>query len=502
MMLLIEVEVDRLRGVLDRQQVLALALALVDLLQRRRRGRVDGALLGRRALDELLADQRLRADLAARVGAEVLVAAVLDVEHHDRLEVLRDVERLDPADLDAGDLDVLAGDDEAGVVEDRADLVGAAVVARADGQHRGGGHGEQEADGGEALHVTGPGALGSGRSRRRRGCRRRSTAPSRPRPAGWRRPGSAWRCWSAGPSNFGRGPAGVSTPPVGLSVNGERVEDRLDAGEVAVGVVVGGRLAEVVEPARELRGVGADELEHRLALAQRLRSSGRRSGWRPAGARAACASRRAGRCRRRGASRACAGRGSSAARRARAGAARAGTGRGPSSRAWTRRPARRGRRASRAGSRTSCWRAAASSAAARAPAASATFSEPIARAVALVLPTRSARSSRRSATAVTAREELTMKSVSVPSSSVSWLTSRREVERNGLKYSADLAACGPLPWYCAAKPWMTPWRSLRVCRVERVEELVEVDDVGGRADGSVAPSSSSLAELGAGVSAM
>ena len=50
-------------------------------------GGADGALLRRRALDELLADQRLRADLAVRVGAEVLEAAVLDVEHHDRLEV-------------------------------------------------------------------------------------------------------------------------------------------------------------------------------------------------------------------------------------------------------------------------------------------------------------------------------------------------------------------------------------------------------------------------------
>ena len=71
----------------DRQQVLALALALVDLLQRRRRGGVDGARLGRRALDELLADQRLRADRAVRVGAEVLEAGVVDVEDHDRLVV-------------------------------------------------------------------------------------------------------------------------------------------------------------------------------------------------------------------------------------------------------------------------------------------------------------------------------------------------------------------------------------------------------------------------------
>src|SRR5215210_6313202 len=59
-------------------------------------------------------------------------------------------------------------------------------------------------------------------------------------------------------------------------VEGERVEDRLDAGEVAVGVVVGGRLAEVVEPARQLRDVGPDELEHGLALLQRLLGVGER----------------------------------------------------------------------------------------------------------------------------------------------------------------------------------------------------------------------------------
>src|SRR3954466_8982365 len=59
--------------------------------------------------------------------------------------------------------------------------------------------------------------------------------------------------------------------PRGVVREGERVEDRLDAGEMAVGVVVGGPLPEVVEPARELRDVGADELEHGLALLQRLR---------------------------------------------------------------------------------------------------------------------------------------------------------------------------------------------------------------------------------------
>src|SRR3954449_5613270 len=51
---------------------------------------------------------------------------------------------------------------------------------------------------------------------------------------------------------------------------GERVEDRLDAREVTVRVVVGGPLAEVVEPPGELGRVGADVLEHGLALAERL----------------------------------------------------------------------------------------------------------------------------------------------------------------------------------------------------------------------------------------
>ena len=154
----------------------------------------------------------------------------------------------------------------------------------------------------------------------------------------------------------------------GQLVELEGVEDRLDARVVAVGVVVGGADAEVAEPADELRDVRADELEHRLALLQRARAVRRTPGWRPSGSRAACAWRRPGRCRRRAGGRASRGRRSSAWRRARAGAARAGTAPGPWSRAWSRRPAGRGRRASRAGSRTSSCRAAASSAAAPAPA--------------------------------------------------------------------------------------------------------------------------------------
>ena len=92
-----------------------------------------------------------------------------------------------------------------------------------------------------------------------------------------------------------------------------------------------------------------------------------------------------------------------------------------------------------------------------------------------------ARSSRRSATAVTAREELTMKSVSAASSCVSWLTSCREVDRNGLKYSADCAGLLALAVVLRGEALDDALQVLARLRVERVEELVEVDDVGRRA---------------------
>ena len=149
--------------------------------------------------------------------------------------------------------------------------------------------------------------------------------------------------------------------------------------------------------------------------------------------------------------------------RRRAGAARAGTARGPWSPAWTRRRARRGRRASRAGSRTSCWRGAASSAAGRAPAParrSPSRSPARSRSCCRRAP---ARSSRFSASAVTSREESTMKRVRLPSSSVTSPTSRREVDSSGLKYSGRLAGLGPLAAGTgAAKPLTTSWRSPRV----------------------------------------
>ena len=177
-----QVDVDRLGRVLDRQQALALARPVFDHVELRRRIGVSGADLGRLALDEALADQVLRADDAARVAAEVLVAGLGDLEHDRGLEVLGDVERLDLADLDAGDLHVLAGDDEARVVEDRPDAVGLLVLA---GQEQHGAERDHDEDHrGDAeerphrpppprdsltARLTGPPPPGSGRSR---GCRR------------------------------------------------------------------------------------------------------------------------------------------------------------------------------------------------------------------------------------------------------------------------------------------------------------------------------------------
>ncbi len=120
-----QIDVDGAVGVLHGQQVLAFAfMAFADLLQRRRQRRAFHSRLGGQAVDVLLADQRLRADGAAGVGAEVLEARVFDVQHDRGLGGGSGCDRADRADLDAVDLDVLAGDDVAGVVEDRADSVG------------------------------------------------------------------------------------------------------------------------------------------------------------------------------------------------------------------------------------------------------------------------------------------------------------------------------------------------------------------------------------------
>ena len=163
-----QVDVDRLAVVLERQQVLAVAgLSVGDLLERGRLRAARRPRPGRATGDVALADQRLRAQDAGGVGAEVLEARIGDVEHDDRLAVLllfalgaaddlprhRDVDRLDRARVRAGDADVLAGDDERAVVEHGADQVGLAVLPAGRHGRRERDRGDQpEGDGGEAPH--------------------------------------------------------------------------------------------------------------------------------------------------------------------------------------------------------------------------------------------------------------------------------------------------------------------------------------------------------------
>jgi hypothetical protein len=125
-----QVQVDRRARVLDAQQVLALAVAVLDLRELRRPVRAGTA------LDELLADQRLRADRAARVLVERREAGLVDLQDDRRALVVGHVERLDLTDDRARDLHVLALHDVGRVVEDRADLVAlAAGLAGAHAEH-------------------------------------------------------------------------------------------------------------------------------------------------------------------------------------------------------------------------------------------------------------------------------------------------------------------------------------------------------------------------------
>ena len=158
-----QVEVDRRLRAVDGQQVLALARAVVDPPQRARGLHAGPAALCRLALHEALADQRLRPHGAARVGPEVLIARVVDPQDDRGLEVRRDLDGVDRADLDAGDLHVLARDDEARVVEDGAHFVAVVAVGAQhdhDGQR---GEDDQEGSGsGERRAHHGPGGARSG----------------------------------------------------------------------------------------------------------------------------------------------------------------------------------------------------------------------------------------------------------------------------------------------------------------------------------------------------
>ncbi len=64
-----------------------------------------------------------------RVPAERLEGGIVDQQDDRRLVVALEVHVVDPADLYARDLHVLAGDHEAGVVEDRAHPVAVALIA-------------------------------------------------------------------------------------------------------------------------------------------------------------------------------------------------------------------------------------------------------------------------------------------------------------------------------------------------------------------------------------
>ena len=131
----------------------------------------------------------------------------------------------------------------------------------------------------------------------------------------------------------------------------------------------------------------------------------------------------------------------------------------------------------------------------------ASFSAAIAPAVAFALVTRPERSSRRSATAVTAREEFTRKRVSAPSSSVTWLASTREVDSSGLKYLADWPTSSLLPSYWVAKPLITSCRSPRVFASIALKTWSRSTTVVVLDRSRLAPSSSSLLVSGASVRA-
>ncbi len=129
-----QVGVDRAVGVLDGQELLAGPFADADRPQRRRRRRAFHAWLRGQAVDELLSEQRLGTNRAAGVRAKVLEAGIFDVQHDRRLPLRRGRHRRHGPDLDAVDLDVLAGDDVGGVVEDGAHRVATTAAAGRDGE--------------------------------------------------------------------------------------------------------------------------------------------------------------------------------------------------------------------------------------------------------------------------------------------------------------------------------------------------------------------------------
>ena len=140
-----EVEVDRLAVVLERQQVLAGAgLAVGDLADlraaARRRQSAAGCSGIRRSARRAATGARIRHEASSRkswnAGSSISITTTalpgIALPPSSRLTISssrRDLDLLDRPDLGAGDPDLLAGDEEAAVVEDRPDLVGPTVVA-------------------------------------------------------------------------------------------------------------------------------------------------------------------------------------------------------------------------------------------------------------------------------------------------------------------------------------------------------------------------------------
>ena len=187
--------------------------------------------------------------------------------------------------LTPGDLHVLARDDREGVHEDRAHAVvrrrrRSAPVPKRPARRR---RASTRGDGEEALHGPGSTRLGSQSSEPsasrngRRAVRRRLRGRARAAPdlAGLQ----------AGQALARRD----RRQRAARRVVGERVgvEDRLDAREVAVGVVVRRAHAEVAQPADEVGRVGPDELDAPAWPSAAPRSSARTTAWRPARARGA-----------------------------------------------------------------------------------------------------------------------------------------------------------------------------------------------------------------------
>ena len=156
---------------------------------------------------------------------------------------------------------------------------------------------------------------------------------------------------------------------------------------------------------------------------------------------------------------------------------RRGTARGSSTPASRRRRACRDRRASRAGPRTSCWRGAASAGGSRAPRRGSGSQSAIAPRLVFVFATRSVSVGPRSPSV---RDDLR--------GVLDERLQRRLVGRQPLDDAARSPRATarstwrprcpgrPCPAYQSPKPWMTSCRPLARRRVERVEELVEVDD--------------------------